>query len=228
MIAIDGPAGAGKGTVARRAGRAPRLPAARHRRDVSARWRGRVARAGLAADDTPALATPSSQRVRDRHWRAIGWSSTGATSPTTSARRRSANADLAALDAGRRCASTLTPLQRRLAAAGGVVLEGATPGTVSVSPDADVKFYLDASLAGARPSAAGRADAQARDRSAPEAAVRGEIVRRDRQDSSPRAGAAAPRPPDAVEGGHDWTSSVDQVVGVMLSRRGRAAAANLG
>ena len=38
----------------------------------------------------------------------------------------------------------VTPLQRRLAAVGGVVLEGRDTGTV-VCPDADVKFYLDAS-----------------------------------------------------------------------------------
>jgi cytidylate kinase len=40
---------------------------------------------------------------------------------------------------------TVTPLQRALAAPGGVVLEGRDTGTV-VCPDADVKFYLDAAL----------------------------------------------------------------------------------
>src|SRR5207245_402289 len=38
----------------------------------------------------------------------------------------------------------VTPLQRQMAAGGGVVLEGRDTGTV-VCPDADVKFYLDAS-----------------------------------------------------------------------------------
>ena len=39
----------------------------------------------------------------------------------------------------------VTPLQRALAAPGGAVLEGRDTGTV-VCPDAEVKFYLDASL----------------------------------------------------------------------------------
>jgi len=40
----------------------------------------------------------------------------------------------------------MTPIQRSLAAAGGVVLEGRDTGTV-VCPDAEVKIYLDADLA---------------------------------------------------------------------------------
>jgi len=40
---------------------------------------------------------------------------------------------------------TLLPLQRKLAAEGGVVAEGRDMGSV-VFPDADVKFYLDASV----------------------------------------------------------------------------------
>jgi cytidylate kinase len=39
----------------------------------------------------------------------------------------------------------VTPLQRRLASEGGVVLEGRDTGTV-VCPDAEVKFFLDASM----------------------------------------------------------------------------------
>ena len=39
----------------------------------------------------------------------------------------------------------LTPVQRALAARGGVVLEGRDTGSV-VCPDAEVKFYLDADL----------------------------------------------------------------------------------
>src|SRR3989337_2197841 len=38
----------------------------------------------------------------------------------------------------------VTPIQRRLAAAGGAVLEGRDTGSV-VCPDAEVQFYLDAS-----------------------------------------------------------------------------------
>jgi cytidylate kinase len=39
----------------------------------------------------------------------------------------------------------MTPIQRRMAAAGGVVLEGRDTGSV-VCPDAEVKVYLDAAL----------------------------------------------------------------------------------
>src|SRR5204863_3493431 len=53
-----------------------------------------------------------------------------------------ATSDLTTLPAVR---EKVTPLQRREAAAGGVVLEGRDTGTV-VCPDAEVKFYLDASL----------------------------------------------------------------------------------
>jgi cytidylate kinase len=101
----------------------------------------------------------------------------------------------------------LTPLQRRLASTGGVVLEGRDTGTV-VCPEAEVKFYLDASLE----ERARRRQAELRARGIdlePEAARR-EIAARDAQDSS-RALAPLRRAPDAVE--VDTTGlSVDQVV----------------
>lgn len=88
----------------------------------------------------------------------------------------------------------VTPLQRRLAAEGRVVLEGRDTGTV-VCPDADVKFYLDASL-----------DERARRRHAELvraggtmslAAVKAEIAERDAQDQS-RALAPLTRAADAI------------------------------
>lgn len=73
----------------------------------------------------------------------------------------------------------LTPLQRRLAADGGVVLEGRDTGSV-VCPDAEVKVYLDATLA---ERARRRRDEQAaRGLPADYEGVKTEIALRDRQD----------------------------------------------
>jgi len=73
----------------------------------------------------------------------------------------------------------LTPLQRRLAADGGVVLEGRDTGSV-VCPDAEVKVYLDATLA---ERARRRRDEQAaRGLPADYESVKTEIALRDRQD----------------------------------------------
>jgi CMP/dCMP kinase len=89
----------------------------------------------------------------------------------------------------------VTPLQRQLAAEGGVVLEGRDTGTV-VCPDAEVKFYLTASL-----------DARARRRQAELAAagtpvalaaITSELAARDTQDET-RELAPLRRPPGAIE-----------------------------
>ena len=105
----------------------------------------------------------------------------------------------------------VTPLQRRMAASGGAVLEGRDTGTV-VCPDADVKFYVDASV-----------EARARRRQAEFLArgvvvdlevVRAEIADRDRQDTT-RTLAPLRKAPDAIT--VDTTDlTVDEVVDVML------------
>jgi cytidylate kinase len=141
VIAIDGPAGAGKSTaaglLARRLGY--RLI------DTGAMYRAlawSVARAGLPPEDGPALRRHLGQvRVDVAGDRVLvdgvdvsGEIRTPAISALTSR--------LTALACVR---DTLTPLQRTLAAAGGVVLEGRDIGTV-VCPGAEVKFFLVASL----------------------------------------------------------------------------------
>ncbi|HEX9408628.1 MAG TPA: (d)CMP kinase, partial [Methylomirabilota bacterium] len=73
----------------------------------------------------------------------------------------------------------LTPLQRRLAAAGGVVLEGRDTGSV-VCPDAEVKVYLDAALA--ERARRRRDELAARGLPADYESVKAEIAQRDRQD----------------------------------------------
>ena len=141
VIAIDGPAGAGKSTaaglLARRLGY--RLI------DTGAMYRAlawSVARAGLAPQDSPALRQHLDRVKIDVVGERVlvdgvdvgGEIRTPAISGLTSR--------LTTLPSVR---DKVTPLQRKLAAAGGVVLEGRDIGTV-VCPDADVKFFLEASL----------------------------------------------------------------------------------
>jgi len=207
VITIDGPAGAGKSTAAR--GLAARL--GYRLIDTGAMYRAlawSVARAGIPPEDTPALrhhlASVTVELDGDRVFvnghDVSGEIRTGAVSDLTSR--------LTALAPVR---DRVTPLQRHMAAAGGVVLEGRDTGTI-VCPDADVKFYLDAS-----------ADARARRRQAELSArgigvdvdvVRDEIATRDRQDTT-RALAPLRKAADAIT--IDTTDrDLDQVVELML------------
>jgi cytidylate kinase len=105
----------------------------------------------------------------------------------------------------------VTPLQRRLAAEGGVVLEGRDTGTV-VCPDADVKFYLDGSL----DVRARRRQAELARSGAPVslAVVTADIAARDAQDQA-RALAPLVKAADAIV--IDTTDlTLEQVVDLML------------
>jgi len=88
----------------------------------------------------------------------------------------------------------MTPLQRGLAAAGGVVLEGRDTGSV-VCPDAEVKIYLDADL-GER-ARRRRDELVAGGLPADYEGVKAEVALRDRQDME-RALAPLRKPPGAV------------------------------
>jgi cytidylate kinase len=207
VITIDGPAGAGKSTAARALARrlGYRLI------DTGAMYRAlawSVARAGLAAEDTPALR---------RHLASVDVALDGdrvfvdGRDVSGEIRTREISDLTSRLTRLGPVRERATPLQQELAAAGGVVLEGRDTGTV-VCPHADVKFYLDASAA-----------ARARRRQAELAArgnlvdlevVREEIVVRDRQDTT-RALAPLRKAPDAIT--VDTTDlDVDQVVELML------------
>src|SRR5207245_9693100 len=87
----------------------------------------------------------------------------------------------------------ITPLQRRAAAAGGVVLEGRDTGTV-VCPDAEVKFYMDATLD--ERARRRQAELRARGLEADFGAGRGEMGRRGVQDTT-RAPAPLRKADDA-------------------------------
>jgi cytidylate kinase len=207
VITIDGPAGAGKSTVARALARrlGYRLV------DTGAMYRAlawSVARAGLAAEDTPDLR---------RHLEAVEVSLEG---DRVLVDGRDVSAEIRTPEIGELTSrltrlgpvrERATPLQRAMAARGGVVLEGRDTGTV-VCPDADVKFFLDASL----PARARRrqAELKARGIAADLDAVHDEIVRRDHQDTT-RALAPLAKAPDAVL--VDTTDlEVDEVVETML------------
>jgi len=88
----------------------------------------------------------------------------------------------------------MTPLQRALAAPGGVVLEGRDTGSV-VWPEAEVKFYLDAALA--TRARRRQADLRAQGVEMDLAAVEAEVAARDRQDMN-RVIAPLVKPEGAV------------------------------
>ena len=140
IIAIDGPSGAGKGTIARAV--AGRL----HYRhiDTGAMYR---ALAWKALDESLDLGRGRARLFRPTRALsrpATGASaSTGTTSRPRSARRRS-TAPPAIVARQPRVREALIANQRALGAQGGVVMEGRDIGTV-VFPAADVKIYLDAS-----------------------------------------------------------------------------------
>jgi cytidylate kinase len=140
IIAIDGPSGAGKGTVARAV--ADRLDY-RHV-DSGAMYRAvgwKALQDGIALTDEDALfalARASHIEISDARVTIDGTDVTRAI--------RTPEIDRAAAAVARlpRVRAVLVDCQRRLGAGGAIVMEGRDIGTV-VFPQADVKVYLDAS-----------------------------------------------------------------------------------
>ena len=190
MITIDGPAGAGKSTVA--AALAGRLGYTLI--DTGALYRGlawAAREAGVPIEDGPAL-----RQLLDRtEVRLEGGRVLVDGRDVTAEIRTPAVSQLTSrLTMLGPVRDKMTPIQRRLAAPGGAVLEGRDTGSV-VWPEAEVKFYLDADL-----------DTRARRREAELAArglradletVRADIAHRDRQDRE-RALAPLVKPEGAV------------------------------
>ena len=140
IIAIDGPSGVGKGTVARAL--AARL-GLRHV-DTGAMYRAVAWRAqelGLDLDDEDVVMGVA----RSAHIEVDG-STIAIDGTDVSAAIRTPEIDKAVTRVARlpRVRAELVRRQRAMAAVQGVVMEGRDIGTV-VFPDADVKIYLDAS-----------------------------------------------------------------------------------
>ena len=140
IIAIDGPSGAGKGTIARAIARELNY---RHI-DSGAMYRAvgwKAIRDGVGLDHDAAV-TALDERSR------IEVTSAGVTIDDADVTRaiRTPEIDRAAAAVARLTGvrRVLVDRQRQLGAGGGIVMEGRDIGTV-VFPNADVKVYLDAS-----------------------------------------------------------------------------------
>jgi len=215
VIAIDGPGGSGKSTVARRLAQCLGLLYL----DTGALYRAvalAVLRAGLVgADgrlDEPAIAAlvegADLRLAQAGGEQRVWWNGTDVTSELRGAEVDALVAFVAALPAVRRA---LLPQQRRLAAAGGVVADGRDVGT-AVLPDADHKFFLTAEL-GERARRRQR-DLALRGEGAALAGVQESLARRDRIDESRTEAPLRPASGAIVV---DTTRlSVDQVVELML------------
>ena len=191
VIAIDGPSGAGKGTLARSVARALGY---RHV-DTGAMYRAvawKAAHDGVPLDDDGAVsALAAAARLEQQEGR-ITIDGHEVTRDIRTPAMDQAAASVAKLPGVRQA---LVARQRGLGAEGGVVMEGRDIGTV-VFPQADVKIYLDAS---AEERARRRAtdEAHTGGQQGSVAAVQHELVARDRADST-RAIAPLTLAPDAV------------------------------
>src|SRR5687768_5956239 len=139
IIAIDGPSGAGKGTIARAV--AARL-GYRHV-DTGAMYRAvawKAVRAGLDLRDEAAVAALS-EAVFDLEDGRIAIDGEDVSHAIRTPAIDASATAVARLPGVRRA---LVARQREMGGDGGVVMEGRDIGTV-VFPDADVKIYLDAS-----------------------------------------------------------------------------------
>ncbi len=175
VVTIDGPAAAGKSTAARELARRLGFTLI----DTGALYRAlawAVKEAGVAADDAPAVGKVLEKTTVDFEGGRVIVNGRDITAQLRTPELGMLTSGLTRLQVVR---DKLTPLQRRLARAGGVVLEGRDTGSV-VCPEAEVKFYLDADL-----------DERARRRREELAAtglpadyetVKAEMTQRDRQD----------------------------------------------
>jgi cytidylate kinase len=177
IIAIDGPSGAGKGTVARAVSETLGY---RHV-DTGAMYRAvgwKALHESLALDDEQSLAA-----LAERASLVVEGGVVAVDGHDVTRAIRTPEMDKTAASVARlpRVRAALVARQRALGAQGGVVMEGRDIGTV-VFPDADVKVYLDAS---AEERARRRANDSAHSGGgAGQAAVAAALEARDRSDST--------------------------------------------
>src|SRR4029453_11419690 len=208
VIAIDGPSGAGKGTVARAV--AARL-GYRHV-DTGAMYRAvawKAAQEGLPLDDDAVVAAVAR---RARYEQVDGTITIDSYDVTRAIRTPEMDKAATAVARLPHVREVLVAQQRAMGAGGAVVMEGRDIGTV-VFPNADVKLYVDA-------SAEERARRRAPDPAhtggpASLASVQNELVGGDKSDS-PRSVAPLQIAKDAVY--IDTTSMpIDEVVARVIA-----------
>jgi cytidylate kinase len=191
IIAIDGPSGAGKGTVARAV--AARL-GYRHV-DTGAMYRALAWKAlhdGLDLSDEASVAALAERATIDVEGGRITIDGHDVATAIRTPEMDRASAMVARHPAVRR---VLVARQRSYGQGGGVVMEGRDIGTV-VFPDADVKIYLDASPEErARRRAADPAHTSSRNTQLSDVATA--LAERDRSDSTRTASPLAVAP-DAI------------------------------
>ena len=209
VVAVDGPSGAGKGTVARAVARALGY---RHI-DTGAMYRAvawRALHTGVALDATSEVAAVAARAGFDLGDGVIAIDGHDVTSAI-----RTPDMDKAAALVARNAAvrDVLVARQRALGAEGEVVMEGRDIGTV-VFPQAELKIYLDASQEErARRRAADPAHTSSR--TSDVAHVAQDLAARDKSDSTPSVAPLA-QAADAVN--IDTTGvPVDDVVARVLA-----------
>lgn len=214
VVAIDGPGGSGKSTVG--AGAARRL--GYRFCDTGVLYRGLTWLAlerGVEADDEAGLVAlvPHIELAPDADERYVRLLAAGR-EVTDQLHTAAVDREVSRVSRNARVRAALLPLQRALAASGGMIMAGRDIGTV-VLPDADVKLYLDVSLAE-------RARRRATERGVATdtgelATITDELRRRDGIDST-RETAPLRRADDAIlveTEGNTLHQTVEQVVAII-------------